>query len=36
MELDALFEDSDPAVFWGKFVLVADLARVLLTERKTL
>ena len=35
-ELDDLFEDSDPSVFWSKFVLVADLSRVLLTERKTL
>ena len=35
-ELDALFEDSDPAVFWSKFVLVADLARIIMSERKTL
>ena len=35
-ELDALFEDSDPAVFWKKYVSVTDLSEVLLTGRKVL
>ena len=35
-ELANSFDDSDPSIFWARFVLVADLARILLTERKTL
>ena len=35
-ELAELFADADPAAFWGKYVSVGDLARLLLTERKTL
>ena len=35
-ELANSFDDSDPSIFWARFVLVADLARILLTERKSL
>ena len=35
-ELAELFEDSDPAVFWKKYVSVTDLSEVLLTGRKVL
>ena len=34
-ELAELFADADPAVFWGKYVSVSDLSKLLLTERKT-
>ena len=35
-ELGKLYEAGDPAEFWKKYVLFADLARLVFTEPKTL